>query len=292
MALTKEEQKRRAELLAKGLKVCNKCGRELPVEQFSKRKRSKDGLQNTCKECVSQYQQENKEKIQQQKQQYYQETKEERLQYMQQYRQENKEEIAEQRKQYYQKHKEEKRQYNKQYYQENKEEILQYAKQYGKQYYQENKEKIAQYNKKWQKEHKEEHAEHMKKYKQTPQGQIAYFNVYGKRRKREEAQGNGITKDQWLEMMHFFDWKCAYSGVLVNTKNNRSIDHITPLAKGGEHEIWNCVPMDKSLNISKQDKDIMEWYTAQDFYSKERLDKILAWQEYAYNKYGKQVEAQ
>ena len=37
-AITKEEQKRRAELLAKGLKVCNKCERVLPVEQFSKDK--------------------------------------------------------------------------------------------------------------------------------------------------------------------------------------------------------------------------------------------------------------
>ena len=45
--------------------------------------------------------------------------------------------------------------------------------------------------------------------------------------------------------------------------------------------------MDRSLNSSKQDKDLEEWYPQQDFYSKERLDKILAWQQYAYNKYGK-----
>lgn len=35
-------------------KVCNKCGRELPIEMFSKGK-NKDGLQRTCKECVSVY---------------------------------------------------------------------------------------------------------------------------------------------------------------------------------------------------------------------------------------------
>lgn len=199
MTLTKEEQKRRAELLAKGLKVCSKCGRELPVEQFSKRIASKDGLQSKCRECDN---------------------------------------IT-----------------VTQYYEEHKQEKQQYHKQYDKQYY------------------------------QTPQGQIVHFNAYAKRHKREETQGNGITKDQWLEMMNFFEWKCAYSGVLVNTENNRSIDHIIPLAKGGEHEVWNCVPMDKNLNRSKRDKDIMEWYTAQDFYSKERLDKILAWKQYAYNKW-------
>ena len=212
--LTKEEQKRRAELLAKGLKICNKCHKVLPLEQFGKCKTNKDGLQYKCKECDKQ-----------QTKQYYQENKEERLQYMQQY---------------YQEHKEEYKQYKKQYYQQ---------------------------------------------YQQTPQGQVAYFNAYAKRRKREETQGAGITKEQWLEMMNFFDWKCAYSGVLVSTKNNRSIDHIIPIVKGGEHQVWNCVPMDKSLNSSKRDKDIMEWYTVQEFYSKERLDKILAWQEYAYNKW-------
>ena len=227
--ITKEEQKRRAELLAKGLKVCNNCGRELPVEQFSKRTASKDGLRSKCKECDNINAKQN-----------YEEHKEEKLQYS---------------KQYYQEHKEEKQQYQQQYYQENKEEIQQHKKQYNKQYY------------------------------QTPQGQIVVFNYCTKRRQRKEEQGAGINKEQWLEMMNFFDWKCAYSGILVNTKNNRSIDHIIPIVKGGEHEVWNCVPMDKNLNRSKKDKDMMEWYTAQDFYDEEKLDKIYEWQQYAYNKW-------
>ena len=47
--ITKEEQKRRAELLAKGLKICNKCHKVLPLEQFGKCKTNKDGLQYKCK---------------------------------------------------------------------------------------------------------------------------------------------------------------------------------------------------------------------------------------------------
>ena len=230
--LTKEEHKRRAELLAKGLKVCSKCGREIPVEQCGKDKRNKDGLKSVCREC---------------------------------------ENII--TKQYYQEHKEERQQYRQQYDEEHKEKILQQHKQYGQ-------------------EHKEEIKQRQQQYYQTPQGQIVRFNNNNKRRKREEEQGAGINKEQWLEMMQFFDWKCAYSGVLVNTKNNRSIDHIIPIVKGGEHEVWNCVPMDKNLNRSKKDKDMMEWYTAQDFYSKEKLDKILAWQQYAYNKWSNTKEAQ
>ena len=217
MALTKEERKRRAELLAKGLKVCSKCGRELPVEQFSKCKTRKSGLQPECKEC---------KKIIQSK-------------------------------------------YNK--------------SEKGKQA---QSKALSKYNK------SEKGKQAQSKYDKSEKGQIAHFNGNAKRRKREEAQGAGINKEQWLEMMQFFDWKCAYSGVLVNTKNNRSIDHIIPIVKGGEHEVWNCVPMDKNLNRSKKDKDMMEWYTAQDFYSKEKLDKILAWQQYAYNKWSNTKEAQ
>lgn len=36
-------------------KVCSKCGRELPVENFSKNSKHKDGLQSHCRECASQY---------------------------------------------------------------------------------------------------------------------------------------------------------------------------------------------------------------------------------------------
>lgn len=36
-------------------KVCSKCGRELPIEAFSKKSSSKDGLQDMCKECHREY---------------------------------------------------------------------------------------------------------------------------------------------------------------------------------------------------------------------------------------------
>ena len=36
-------------------KRCPKCGRELPVSEFSKRARSTDGLQIYCRECLKRY---------------------------------------------------------------------------------------------------------------------------------------------------------------------------------------------------------------------------------------------
>ena len=51
--------------------------------------------------------------------------------------------------------------------------------------------------------------------------------------------------------------------------------------------IWNCVPMTRSLNSSKQDKDMLEWYEEQECYDPSRLQKIYDWQEYARKKWGK-----
>ena len=36
-------------------KVCAKCGRELPLSEFSKQKKSKDGLIPWCKSCLKEY---------------------------------------------------------------------------------------------------------------------------------------------------------------------------------------------------------------------------------------------
>ena len=45
--------------------------------------------------------------------------------------------------------------------------------------------------------------------------------------------------------------------------------------------------MTRSLNSSKHDKDMLEWYREQDCYSEDRLAKIYKWQEYARKKWEK-----
>ena len=155
-------------------------------------------------------------------------------------------------------------------------------KEYCRNYHHEHKEEINKRQKKYREEHKEKLSQQQKEWRENnPEKSINYI---AKRRQLEEIQGKGITKEQWCEMMEFFDWKCAYSGEQLN-KNNRTIDHIVPLSKNGEHEIWNCVPMYANYNFSKQTKDMEEWYIQQEFYSEERLIKIYSWCEYAYEKW-------
>ena len=85
----------------------------------------------------------------------------------------------------------------------------------------------------------------------------------------------------------FFDFKCAYSNINLGYKENRSVDHILALDNGGLNKPWNCVPMLKSYNSSKNKRvDVLNWYMEQEYFNEERLNKIVEWQIYAYEKWG------
>ena len=228
------------------IKICSVCKEMLVAYNgnFGKEKGGKYGLRSRCKRC---------RKIE--RKEYYEENKEKIKEYHKKHYEENKELYKE----YREENKEKIKEYHREYYEENKE--------YYKGYYEENKEKIKKRYKKW--------------YKNNPEKQ---FNKYAKRRQLEESQGRGITKEQWLEMMNFFDWKCAYSGIQLN-KDNRSIDHIVALSNKGKHEAWNCIPMYMPYNSSKNINNMIDWYIQQPFFSEERLNKIYEWIEYAKNKW-------
>lgn len=163
--------------------------------------------------------------------------------------------------------------YDLQWRKDNKEHIKEYyenTKEHKKKYFEENKEHILEWRRQW---------------RDSESGQVSRLNRHNKRRELMENQGSGITIEQWLDMMNFFDWKCAYSDVYVNSKKNRSVDHIIPLNRGGLHEIWNCVPMYRNHNSSKNNSIPMEWYKNQKYYSETRLNKIIEWQKYSFEKY-------
>ena len=181
--------------------------------------------------------------------------------YQKEYNKNNKEKISKRKHIWYEENKDDILKRSKERYEKNKDEIL---------------EKQKEYNKKWAKNNPEK-----------------IFNKSNKRRNKEESQGNGITKEQWYEMMNFFEWKCAYSGEKMesnNTTNGRTIDHIIALDNGGENESWNCIPMKKGYNTSKHTKDMLEWYLEQPFFSIERLTKIYEWRIYAYWKWKEETE--
>ena len=298
-------------------KRCTGCGEWLVASNinFHKNKSNKYGLGSKCKKCRAeqqkQYYKENRDKILEQCKQYRENNKEYYVEYRKQYYENNKDKILERCKQHYDENRDKIAERHKQHYKENRDKILEQCKQYHednrdkiseyhKQYHEDNRDKISEYHKQHYKENrdkileqrkqyyennKDKELERCKQYRDTPQGQVVAFNKNHRRRLRKQNQGNGINTEQWKECMNYFNWECAYSGITL-TKENRSIDHIKPLNQDGEHEIWNVVPMDRGLNSSKNNKDLLEWYKEQPFFSEERLQKIYEWQEYAFNKWG------
>ena len=273
------------------MKKCTECGewKVASTVNFYKDKRVKYRLKPKCKECEKKHRKQryeaNREKELERDKRYYEENKEKRAEYHKQWYEANKEKMAEQKKQYYKDNKDKVSERHKRYYQANKDKVAEYSKQW----YQDNRDKVLEQCKQYYEKNKDRKAEYNKQYHQSPQGQVSAFNRRQRRRTKEEQQGTGITKNQWLEMMSFFDWKCAYSSERL-TKDTRSVDHIVPLNSRGDNMIWNMVPMTRSLNSSKQDKDMLEWYRKQAFYDPNRLAKIYEWQEYARKKWNKGEE--
>lgn len=75
------------------MKICTKCGTEKNLDNFYKHKRTKDGLDTTCKSCKKNYQELNSDHIKSQKKEYTQKNKSKLKEYKIKYKQENPEKV-------------------------------------------------------------------------------------------------------------------------------------------------------------------------------------------------------
>lgn len=89
-----------------------------------------------------------------------------------------------------------------------------------------------------------------------------------------------FTDKQWEKCKKYFDGKCAYCG---NGTDKLEQDHFIALSNNGEYTKNNIVPACRFCNTSKKNKDFFEWYSQQEFYSKEREKKILKYLHYDKN---------
>ena len=286
------------------MKKCSKCGRWLVASKvnFNKDKDCKYGLRSRCKECLKQDREANKEKERERQKRWYEANKDR----IKAERKSKKRDIPKYKvcsscgdillnttdnfrkvtKSYSSKCKKCECKASKQWYDSHKEQRAEH----DKIYYQEHKERKQETSKIWYQNNREKRLEYWQEYRKSERGKRAIaakrFNDHNRRRLLKQNQGKGITSEQYKEVMSFFDWKCAYSGEKLK-KDTRTLDHIISLKQGGDHEIWNLVPMTRSLNSSKQEKNMLEWYKEQDCFSEARLEKIYEWQEYARRKWEK-----
>lgn len=77
-----------------------------------------------------------------------------------------------------------------------------------------------------------------------------------RRRAREmNAPGDGVTAEQWREILEINDNRCAYC---LERAQILEMDHVRPLSRGGEHSLDNVVPACSTCNSSKKAKLLLE----------------------------------
>lgn len=123
--------------------------------------------------------------------------------------------------------------------------VRQYMREYSKSKTQ--KQKRSEYIK----AHSEARKLAQKRYRQTHKDEIRIAS--GKR--RSAAKAGDLTAKQWCLIKQSFGNVCLCCGV-SGDQSKLEIDHVIPLAQGGEHTASNIQPLCRSCNARKGDKAI------------------------------------
>ena len=118
------------------------------------------------------------------------------------------------------------------------------------------------------------HLDCSRKRLQTPEGKAVHRKNVQKRRTKKLGNGGTWTLEQWNQCLEYFNYRDAYTGLPMDII---SIDHVIPVSKGGTSFIHNLVACDKNINSSKNNNDLFEWYSKQEFFDLGRYLKICLW---------------
>ncbi len=205
-------------------KQCNKCKKILDIELFGKRKISKDGHRNYCKECHKKQQANiyntNTEKYKATSAKYYID---------------NKEKISNR---------------NKEWYKNNKEHRLAV----GKKWRENNVDRIRSTSKVWRDKNKDRIKEIATKYRKTEKWKVIDANKSHRRRIQKKSTCDGsVTTESLLQLRLIQENKCYHcQNVLdMDTPYMVHLDHIVPLTKNGSHTLSNVVWSCRRCNLVK-----------------------------------------
>ena len=244
-------------IIVNKIKVCNVCETEYPStpEYFYRKKDTKDGLRNYCKEC-------SKSKIRK----YYQDNREKMRKQENDRRRSNPKKLSESEKEkarirarvYYEKNKEKiKKQRKEQRKRNNTDEQKRRQSLRMSEYYKNNRDKILK---------------NVKLYRQSEEGRRVQ-KIYNQTRKNREAGVvSDFTVNDWIKCKTYFDYRCCYCG-----KSDVELhqDHFVPLSKRGNYTKCNIVPSCETCNKRKHATLFFEWYPHYKYYDEERESKIL-----------------
>lgn len=140
---------------------------------------------------------------------------------------------------------------------------------------------------------KKQNREKQNRHRKSPQGKRKQkIKRMFERADKYDAVHSPLLEEMEVEMNKFFGGRCAITGVLLqegakDPVKEYTVEHIIALNNGGDDAIWNFLPLSRSVNSSKKDRtDLETWYKNQVIYDEKVWQKILDWQEYAWNKWG------
>lgn len=251
-------------------KICIHCKIEKPNtnDYFTKRSKSKDGLESFCKECGRirtnrssiKYRENNAAKIKEKYLKHKEENKEEIIENGKKYYKKNFVKILKVHKEYRDNNKEKVIEINAKYRIENKDKI----KEQDKKYYQKNKIKISLYRNKWKIQNIEKVKKTDSKWrKENPEKTIATSQRY---RARKLSLPYTFTDEQWEVAKIHFNNSCCYCG----EKKPLAREHFIPVNDEGGYIKSNIVPSCQRCNSSKGVKKFKTWYHIYKFYDKDR----------------------
>lgn len=143
----------------------------------------------------------------------------------------------------------------RQYARANAEKIAAYQRAYRER----NKDKLAEHNKNYHRSHvfvrdkARDSATHRKWRERNPGASAVRENR--RRAKQLAAPGMGISQQQRSELIAAACGICAY----CNAHRPLTLDHIVPLATGGEHDIENAAAICRRCNSAKRTKSLLRF---------------------------------
>ena len=127
-------------------------------------------------------------------------------------------------------------------------------KEYRREYERKNRAHLYQLQHEWRKRNKDKYDAQRKRYYGSHKGRMYNRNSQAIRRSKTK-QGDVTTA--WLDQFLASQTRCFYCKKPFSSKRTKTIDHVIPLDKGGEHTMANLVVACQVCNSSKGNRIVM-----------------------------------
>lgn len=239
------------------LKRCSKCGVEKPLSEFTKHKLSPGGMRGYCKACAAigrrAYYVRNAEQQREATRQYRQAHPDAIREYKREYHHRNRDTVNQDRRDQYQEQIQERRAKARDYRQRN----LDNKRALGRRWRAQHPDRARQQSRESYYRNHDQRLAYARAYgprwKAANRG--AVLAMKHRRRARKAGNGGTHTAQQWRELKAHYNHRCLRCG-RSEPDIKLTPDHVVPISLGGTSDIDNIQPLCRSCNCKKHAKTI------------------------------------